>query len=494
MLKDLQKLLKGSIIYGLGIAINQLLNIFLLPLFTKYLQPNDYGIASVLSTFSLVLYYVFSLGFGTSIGLIYYEKESLEHRNNTIWTSFYSLLILSFCVVITGFLFKDQISYLLFNNNDNKTFVLYTIISTFFTIIIIPFYLKLQFEEKQTVFVIITIINTVLSVFINVYFIIILKRGIQGRIEATTISACINFVLLLIPVIKNSLFKLNKIISISLIKYGLPVIPSFISLYILQQGNIYFLTKFHSLKLVGLYSIGTSFASGIMLLLTAFTTAFYPFAMSFINKKEEAKTLFGKIFTYYIFGVGLISLQFYIFAKPVVFLFTQPPFHESYKVIGLLSTAFFLLPVFNIMMLPIYWKKDIIYITIIQIISAILYIIFAIIVIKNFGLIGGAFALIFAYLILDTLTYMWCRINHEKYLQIVFEWGRIIKFLAFFILSVLLNHFIDLAEYPMKLIYITLIEIAFVFLISLLLKKEEKEWLTVILFKRTKGINSREKQ
>lgn len=45
---ELARLAKGTLIYGLGGVLNRFIGFLLLPLFTSYLTPAEYGIAAIL--------------------------------------------------------------------------------------------------------------------------------------------------------------------------------------------------------------------------------------------------------------------------------------------------------------------------------------------------------------------------------------------------------------------------------------------------------------
>ena len=77
MKDQLLRLGRTAAIYGIGSILNRFISFLLLPLFTKYLTPTDYGISSILGWMTFLLAPIFSLGMGTGIATCYYEKEGL---------------------------------------------------------------------------------------------------------------------------------------------------------------------------------------------------------------------------------------------------------------------------------------------------------------------------------------------------------------------------------------------------------------------------------
>ena len=425
MQRHLGRLFKGTVIYGIGNVLNQLLNVLLLPLFTHYLSPKDYGILSVFNFFSVLMNAIFLLGFGTSIGILYYNNSDYTQKNRVIWNSFFILLLSSFIMIILGIIFIKPFNQLLLQSNDYAFYYILILISTAASILILPFMLKLQFEEKQSTYVIITIVNTLCSIGLAIALIVFMKRGLAGRIEAMAISSIIAFLIWFYFGIKNLSYKIEMTTIRNLIKYGIPMMPSYIFLYILGQGNIFYLEKYTNLEILGLYNVGYGFACAILLVINAITTAWFPFMLSFVDKQDEAKVLFGKITTYYFFIVGFISLFFFSFAQPVVYLFTQKAFHGSYIIVGLIAASQVLVGLFSFLLPPLYFIKKVNHIPLIQMFASIVYIILGYHFISRLGLIGSGFAIITGYLAMNIITYLWINLPKDRFLRIQYEWKRI---------------------------------------------------------------------
>lgn len=438
MKSDFRRLAKGSAIYGIGSILNQFINILLLPLFTSYLSPSDYGVISVLTLTTFILLSIFSLGFGTSIGICYFDDDSPRRKEETICSAVVVLGVSSFVMLVLGNLFAEQISGLLFRSAEYKYVVSLNLFRACAIMLIIPFMLRLQLEERQLTFIVLTLIATLGSAGISVLLVVVLRRGFQGMIEAMFLSKVFALLLFAVIGIRGIKFRFNRKLAKGLLRYGLPVIPGFISLYILQRGNIFILQRFNSLEQAGLYSIGYNLGYAIILLVSAFTTAWTPFFLSFVDKKDEARVLFGRVFTYYVFGMGSLSLLFYIFARPVVLLLTTQAFHNAYKVTGLTASAQFLVGVFSILLPAVYFAKEVKYMTIVQVISAILFIGISLLITPAFGIIGAGVSLVLGYLIMATLLHLWNIKQRERYFNVQYEWKRVLRFTAMYVFCVFL--------------------------------------------------------
>ncbi|HEY9840131.1 MAG TPA: hypothetical protein V6D23_06755, partial [Candidatus Obscuribacterales bacterium] len=205
---------------------------------------------------------------------------------------------------------------------------------------------------------------------------------------------------------------------------------------VFQQGNVYILKELSSLREVGLYSVGMTFGSAASLAVNAFTTAWIPFALSFRDKPEEARHLFGRIMSYYLLSVGSLSLLFYLFAKLMVAMFTQPDFHAASRVIGLGSSVQLLLGVVTILNIESYQAKEIKYLVLCQMLAALGFVPLSILLTSRFDSVGAAAALVTGYGLLGLLLAYLNRRRRHKYLNIVYEKGRLLRFgLAYLLIA-----------------------------------------------------------
>ncbi len=82
-------LFKDSVIYGSGRALQKLLVALLLPLYTAFLSPSDYGILGMVVTVTTFLDVFVTLGFDVAFSRFYFDDKSPEARSRVITNTFY---------------------------------------------------------------------------------------------------------------------------------------------------------------------------------------------------------------------------------------------------------------------------------------------------------------------------------------------------------------------------------------------------------------------
>ncbi len=476
MKKHLTRLLKGTWVYGTGRTIGLVISFLLLPVFTSYLTPKDYGIISILGFITFLVNPIFGLGFGVSLGLVYFDGGEVTRKHEATWTAF-SILLASACLLASlGFIFSKEISYVAFQTSIYSHYIRLYVMVAALGILIPPLQQFLQFEERAKTFVILTLASSLITIGLNVVFVVFLSRGVEGWIIGTLLGALVTFILFFLVTISSTRFRVNLSVGKELLKHGYPMIPGFAFLFIMGSSGKYMLQLFRGLEEVGIYAIGYNMGNIMMLAAGAFKSAWYPFFQSFVNEKERAKALFGSVFTYYVFAFGTLSVLFFIFARPVTLIMTKQAFHESYKVIGMVALSQFLIGVSSIFLTGVYYAKKIYLASAAQFIASVAVLILNVLLIPAFGYIGAAAAMMLGFLFLAAVQE---GINITKKLWMPrYEWGRVARFITLYVFVAALSFFLG-ARLPGMAYTAISPAIALVFLafMWLILSRKEKDYL-----------------
>ena len=102
MLTRLKELLRHSAIYGLGSIVARVLGVLLLPLYTRYLSPSDYGLIETLVALSAVLTALVAQGMKSAFFRFYFDSPEVERRHLVVRTAFWYVMAASTAVLVGG--------------------------------------------------------------------------------------------------------------------------------------------------------------------------------------------------------------------------------------------------------------------------------------------------------------------------------------------------------------------------------------------------------
>jgi O-antigen/teichoic acid export membrane protein len=104
----------------------------------------------------------------------------------------------------------------------------------------------------------------------------------------------------------------------------------------MSLGDRFFLVHFAGIEEVGRYEIGVRIASAMVLLITAFRTAWPAFAYS-IEEEAEAKRTYAYVLTYLVALASWLALALGLLSPWLVRLLATPDFYAGARVVALLA-------------------------------------------------------------------------------------------------------------------------------------------------------------
>ena len=468
-------LLRSSFTYGIGGLFNQALGILILPLFTAYLSPADFGIASILAISSTILVSLFSLGLGTSFGICYYDNVENQAENqkkifgsSIIVMSCSSLILLALLAV-----FEGTLSNFLFSNYKYLNLVRLYFIYTVSSLLTGPVLLKFQFEEKKNIYVFLTLISTSLSLGLSFVFVVVLEYGLTGYISGLVIGKLLGTILGLISAFYKAVFSWSKKTIISLLVNGAPLVPSALIIYFLQEGNIFFITKLLGVSQAGIYSVAFSYGSAISLLTSSFAVAWWPFCMKYKSKQKDVNPLFGEISLLYIGFISIISVLFFVFSEPV-FLFLDKKFYSGYYVVGPSAIYHFIAGLQTLFLPLMFYSKDQKILVFFQALSLCFYLIYAPFFVKSIGLLGASLSIILCFVNILLFIFCWNNYKYSKgdYIKINYEIKKIVIIIFLILIYISVYYYCNSFSWKLNLKINILSAFLFLSVLLFILKKD----------------------
>jgi O-antigen/teichoic acid export membrane protein len=260
---------------------------------------------------------------------------------------------------------------------------------------------------------------------LNIYFVAIARRGVEGLILAQVLLAALQaFVCLLMlrDLIKPDF---SKPVLRSLLNFGLPLVPGAIAALILVSADRYILNKFSTTTMVGLYSLGYSIGMVINLIVQAVQLA-WPTQLFEIAKLPDAKQRLSMTLTYYCLALGFISLAVSVLAREILAIMTTPEYYGAYIIMPLITLSYVFYGIRFMTTIGMYIKNKVKYSSFVIISAAIFNLLLSFILIPRFGMIGAAWATFISYFLLAVVNIM----VDSRFMRIPYEYWRLVKILV----------------------------------------------------------------
>ena len=111
MLDRIRNLFRNLAIYGFGDVATSIVSLLLLPIYTRYLTPSDYGVIAMLLTIEAVAKVLFRWGVDTAFMRLYYDCADQPARQRLASTIFFFLLGVNGSLLAVGLLGAGWLSH-----------------------------------------------------------------------------------------------------------------------------------------------------------------------------------------------------------------------------------------------------------------------------------------------------------------------------------------------------------------------------------------------
>ena len=217
-MNPLKKLASQTAIYGLSSVVGRLLNYLLVPLYTRYFLPPEYGVVTEL--YAYVAFLVVMLTYGMETAFFRFSKK--EETTKVYSTTLISLLISSVVFVGLIFLNSSAISQWLGYANHPEYIQFFALIIGMDAVASISF-AKLREQDKAMRFAFIRIVNIMINIGLNLYFIVYQEYGIAYIFIANLVASVITLIILF-PQMINSSWVFDKKLWKKMMIYALPLL------------------------------------------------------------------------------------------------------------------------------------------------------------------------------------------------------------------------------------------------------------------------------
>ncbi|MBN2406648.1 MAG: polysaccharide biosynthesis protein [Elusimicrobia bacterium] len=321
--KQHKKLLFLGSIYSIGNVAQNILTIILLPLYTSYLYPKDFGIVALLTvTVTLIAKLVSPVN--QAFRRYYYKPDYIEKNDVLLFNILLLLIIQALILTSVYYGMSNFLCNTLIGEREFlpivKIFSIILFLECFSTILLD--YLMLKEMARYYVFVSLT--KLVVSSFVIVWSLVKLRIGVYA-LAYGQLFGLLFLSLMVIPLIMRDIrFKISYKILKEPLAYGYPQIVASYSNWLIQSGDRYVLRIFEAVETVGLYSFGYRIGNLIkMVLAEPLKDALWPIVLKKEDDPDQQKEFLKRSATYFYLAGIFAVLGLSLFSKEAIMLLAR---------------------------------------------------------------------------------------------------------------------------------------------------------------------------
>ncbi|MGH7678905.1 MAG: lipopolysaccharide biosynthesis protein, partial [Gemmatimonadaceae bacterium] len=331
---------RHAVLYAIGQILSKAVAFLMLPIYTSYLSPADYGVAALIEMTLDVIAIVAGAQIAQGVYRFYHKADTPEEKRRVVSTTMTAMAVSFGIMGAAVYLFAAPLSRLVFKSDAHADLLHLAAISfALQSLMLVPTAFA-RVQERSGLVVGSTLLKLVVQVGLNVTFIVGMGLGVKGVFLSTLFSNLVIGLWLGWWAVRQVGLGIDPAILRSLIRYGVPLIGVQAATFTMTFSDRYFLQAAGGEAAVGLYNLAYQF--GFLLLMLGFV----PIEMIWgprrfqVARGPNPSPVLAKAFRLINVSMFTIGVGIALFVGDLLRIMSKPPFHPAAAVVPIILIAY----------------------------------------------------------------------------------------------------------------------------------------------------------
>lgn len=385
-----KKLFSDTLILGFGTFASKLLVFLLMPLYTAFLSTAQYGTAELLTSTANLIIPLACVGITN--GIFRFAAE----RNSDKEAVFSSSVALLGCGTLIFLVLSPLLFVIPYFDGYAWLILLYVIMANVQAVCA----QYVRAIDRTKLFALQGILNTFLTVALNVIFLVVWDMGVLGYVLSVILGNLFTAIFLFFVARLWRVFRIAKIdreLMKKLLRFSLPLIPTTVCWLITDLSDRYLVTHFCTEAVNGVYSAAYKIPTIINLISTIFMQAWQFSAVLQSSDEEDCKHFYSTVFGGFLSVIFIGAAGLILFSEFLTGLLLNAAYAEAARYMPTLICAVAIEAIVSFLATVYMVCKKSMHSFVTAMSGALLNIVLNLIMIPKFGALGAAVATLASY-------------------------------------------------------------------------------------------------
>jgi O-antigen/teichoic acid export membrane protein len=392
----------------------------MIPIYTRYLLPADYGVLALLDMAMNVMGMLVGLGMGAGLIRFFHHFETQEEKNEVFTTVLITVVVLNTGLLILLQTFSTPITALVTGDVQSQSAFQLMFISLVMQNIYQVGESLLLARKQSVLYSSLAVITMLLNLSLNILFLVVFHLGVYGIMLSMLIAKSVNALIVLTLTLKGVRLRFSWAKLVRIIRFSYPLLFVSIGAFLMHYSDRIFIRAYGDLTELGLYSLGHKF--GMILSMLIVTPIFHIWnTQRFeIAKQDHPKPVFARMFTYFALVVVFFGLGISVFIDEAIVI-AGSAFHEAAQVVPLIVLGYIFFAFAGFMNLGCMITGKTKFLAVSQAIAVGINLLLNYFLVSRYGIMGAAMATALSFFCLALMNF----IVSQKTYPVVFEYRRL---------------------------------------------------------------------
>jgi O-antigen/teichoic acid export membrane protein len=257
--QSFRRLTRDTAVYLAGNVLSRAVSFIMLPVYTRYLTPGDYGILQMLDLAVDIAAILVSAGATAGAYRFYFKATSEDRRKEILSTAYFVQAIMTglgavLLMATAPLIWKHGLG-------GEGTVTMVRIAAANYclgTVMNAPLTL-MTIRQKSVQFVGVSLVRLVVQLGLNILFVVAFKWGPQGVLLSSFFTYLVLGIGTTIYLFRHTGFRFSLDVWRDFRRFGVPYQFTKAGTFILAFGDRFFLEHYHNLAVVGVYGVAYQF-------------------------------------------------------------------------------------------------------------------------------------------------------------------------------------------------------------------------------------------
>ena len=331
---------RHALLYAIGNILSKAVAFLMLPIYTRYLTPADYGVAALIEMTLDVIAIVAGAQIAQGVFRFYHKAETPEARRAVVSTTLSALMVSFGLFSVLIYAFAPRIAVLVFDAPDHADLIRIAAASFGLQSVILVSMAFGRVQERSGLVVGASLLKLIVAVGLNIVLIVGMGMGVKGVFLSTLGSNLVVGIWLGAWTIRQVGLRVQPDQLRSLVRYGIPLIGVQAATFTMTFSDRYFLQAAGDESTVGLYNLAYQF--GFLLLMLGFV----PIEMIWgprrfrVAREPNPGPVLAQAFRLINVSVLTIGVGIGLYVRDVLRVMSTPPFHPAADIVPVILIAY----------------------------------------------------------------------------------------------------------------------------------------------------------
>jgi O-antigen/teichoic acid export membrane protein len=336
----LRDFVRDSAIYGVATIVQRSAQLMLVPLYTRVLDPAEYGLVELFLVLSALVNLTVALEVSQGFARYYADAPSRAARVSYASTALWFSLLMYSLFVVVGLVMADSTRLAVGSATDVGT-VRLAVLAMGTSGMLLQVLGQLRWAQRARDYAGVAVVYTSLTVLAAVWLVARLELGVTGVIAGQLTGSVAGLLLALVLLRGDIALTADWARLRQMLTFSIPLVPSSLGVYLSLYADRVLIGRILGLASLGIYGVGYRVASVVMLPMFAVQAALTPLVYGRYRMAQTAADV-SRIFRNFSALALVMMVALSIFAPEIIGLAAAPEYEDAASVVPFLAPALLL--------------------------------------------------------------------------------------------------------------------------------------------------------